>query len=167
MTKPKAERLTAGGRFWALFPVALIATMLLGLGSLAYVAVDDPSFAVEKDYYKKAVAWDDAQAQAAENARLGWKVELSTERRGDSLSVVARVKDARGVPIPDAEVALEAFANARASRVLSTRLRSAADASYRGDLALVQGGVWEFRFSVDAAGQHYTQVVRQEVGGPS
>ncbi len=167
-TKPQ-EVLTRGGRFWSLVPVLLIACMLVGLGSLAYVATDDPSFAVEKDYYKKAVAWDQAAAQAAENARLGWKVELATEPHGKELRVVARVKDAQGAPIRGATVALEAFANARASRVVSTRLEVGDDASYRGGLDLIQAGLWEFRFSVEARGQRFTETVRQEVrrGGAS
>jgi hypothetical protein len=161
--KKKLEQLTKSGRFWSLFPVALIVTMFVGLGSMAYVAVDDPSFAIEKDYYRKAVGWDETRAQAAENARLGWKIELSTEPHGKELRVVARVKDARGASIPGATVAVEAFANARASRIVSTRLSSEADASYRGGMALTQAGLWEFRFSVESEGQRFTEVLRQEV----
>lgn len=169
MKSKKTEELTRGGRFWSLVPVVLIVAMVLGLGSLALIATDDPSFAVEKDYYKKAVAWDEAREQAAENARLGWKVELSTEPHGKELRVVARVKDARGAPIQGAAVALEAFANARASRVVTARLEGAEDQSYRGDVALTQAGLWEFRFSVEARGRRFTEVVRQEVrlGGAS
>ena len=157
------QALTRAGRFWSLVPVGLIVAMLGGLGTMTYLATDDPSFAVEKDYYKKAVAWDDTRAQAEANARLGWKIELATQPHGADLQVVAKVTDAQGVPIRGASVDLEAFANARASRVHTTTLVPAADASYRGDVALTQPGLWEFRFKVESGGQRFTGVVRQEV----
>lgn len=163
MKEKKQEKLTRGGRFWSLFPAILIVTMVGGLLALAKIAISDPSFAIERDYYKKAVAWDETAAQSRENARLGWKVELSTEPRGKELVVIAKVKDARGAPIQGADVALEAFANSRASSVVRTRLESGTDASYRGGVALTHPGLWEFRLKVEAHGQRFTEIVRQDV----
>jgi hypothetical protein len=49
------------GAFWAWVPATLLGSMLAGLGIMAYIAVDDPTFALEPDYYDKAVHWDRGQ----------------------------------------------------------------------------------------------------------
>jgi len=158
----KAAPATSGGKFWAWFPVVLITSTTAGLVAMGVVASNDPSFSLEKDYYKKALRWDETQAQAAENARLGWKVELDAEPRGQKLELVARVRDSHGQPIHGAVVLVEGFPNARASQVGSTTLATATD-GYRGDLSFVRPGVWEFRLSVDAGGKHYTEILRRDV----
>ncbi|MBK7582234.1 MAG: FixH family protein [Myxococcales bacterium] len=169
MTQKPGMPLTRAGRFWALFPVALIVSTTLGLLSMAAIAVHDPSFATEQDYYKKAVAWDQTQAQVSTNTRLGWKVELDTELRGNELHVLARVVDASGAPIRGATVKLEAFANARAARVETAVLLPTGDAGYGGTVALSQLGLWEFRLDVSSDGRHFTETLRRDVraGGPS
>jgi nitrogen fixation protein FixH len=154
--------------FWRLLPAGLIVTMVSGLGFMAWIAVHDPSFAVEQDYYRKAVAWDETRAQEEQNARLGWKVDLDVTPRGDQLLLRARVSDASGTPIPDARVDVEAFANARASRVLHATLLPE-EGEQAGAVPLVQPGLWEVRLTVVAHGERFTEVVRKLVrpGGPS
>ncbi len=39
---------------------------------VVYVATSDPSYAVEDDYYQKAVAWDEKRAQDRTERRSGW-----------------------------------------------------------------------------------------------
>lgn len=148
--------------FWRLFPVGLIVSSVGGLGFMAYLAVHDPNFAVEKDYYKKAVAWDETQAQARENARLGWNVDLALEAKGDHVELVAHVKDARGLPVPDARVEVEAFPNAHAGHIVNATLAPERDAQ-RGSLPFVQAGLWELRFTVRSRGERFTQVIRRDV----
>ena len=47
-------------------------------GALLLFAINDPSFAVEPDYERKALNWDDAQRERAASRSLGWTTELST-----------------------------------------------------------------------------------------
>jgi len=64
------------GWYWPFFLVGLQAS---GVGANLYFmsrAISDPSFAVEPDYYAKAIAWDAHQAQARDNAELGWELKL-------------------------------------------------------------------------------------------
>src|SRR6478735_4402747 len=68
---PRRARLS-----WAYVPVALLLSSALGVGTMAIVAVRDPHFATESDYYQKAIRWDRTQAQAATNQRLGYIVEV-------------------------------------------------------------------------------------------
>ncbi len=168
MTTPGAPRSRAA-TFWALFPVALILANLAGFAVMAYIATDDPGFAVEKDYYRKAVAWDEVQAQASENTRLGWKVSLELHPRGRQLELVAEVVDAHGQRVPNATLEVDAFANARAAQIVSAHFARQTDGSLLGALPLVQPGLWEFRFTAEAEGQRFTEVLRKDVGagGPT
>lgn len=170
MTKPdpKPAPLSPKARAWALAPFVSIALMLAGLGYMARVAANDPSFSVERDYYQKAIGWDQTQAQAGTNARLGWKLELELVPRGSELELVVRAKDAHGAPIPDASVQVEAFANSRASDVVSARLERRGPVELGGRVPLRHAGLWEFRFVVEAGGERFTEVVRRDVTrGPS
>ena len=50
----------------------IVALLVGGAGAnvgLMLVATSDASFAVEPDYYQKALAWDETMAQAARNRR--------------------------------------------------------------------------------------------------
>ena len=155
--------MSAKARFWAFVPVGLIVMMVGGLVAMAVIASRDPSFAVEKDYYKKAISYDETRAQAEENEKLGWNVECSLVHRGSELELVAVVKDKSGARIDNASVEVEAFANARAARVLTARLEPSSDKNYAGRVPFAGGGLWELRFTVQARGARFTQVVRDDV----
>lgn len=154
----------ASARIWPFVPAALLAAMLAGLGTMAVIAVDDPGFALERDYYQKAVSYDAEMAQRAQNARLGWTGTLSVERAGSDPSWLSfGLRDARG-PVTDARVRVEALRNASASLVLEATLVERSPGEYRAALPLRQGGVWEFRFTAVRAGETFTDVQRREVG---
>ena len=63
-----------------LWPVLVVGLLLVSVTAnlvILFVATNDPSFAVEKDYYTKAVNWDEKRAQDARNLALGWNVDLA------------------------------------------------------------------------------------------
>jgi hypothetical protein len=151
-------------RIWPFVPAALLLIMLAGLGLMAAIAVDDPGFALERDYYQKAVSYDAEIAQRAENQRLGWSAELTataaTPRTSSTLALMLR--DAAG-PLAGARVRVEALRNASAARVLSGALTEAAPGQYQVSLPLYSGGLWEFRLVVEREGQRFTSVQRLDV----
>ena len=60
------------GRAW---PIAIAGILFAGIASnvgFAILASSDPAAAVEPDYYRKAVAWDQEMAQEERNIALGW-----------------------------------------------------------------------------------------------
>ncbi len=157
-----------GGRFWAAVPVVLLGTLVGSLGLVAIIASDDPGFAVERDYYKKAVDWDETQRQAATNQRLGWKLELDTRAPAEtrSFELDARVLDASGAPIRGAVVKVEAFPNARAGNIVHARFESGESGSgekQHARLPLSRSGLWELRFTVDARGERFTETIRRDI----
>lgn len=83
---------------WAFVP-PLILVFLGGIQLvLVRMALHDPSFSIEDGYYAKATSWDARQAQDAQNARLGWQLDVgwSVLPRGEIEVVLATPTDASG-----------------------------------------------------------------------
>jgi nitrogen fixation protein FixH len=156
------------GWHWPLLLGGLLAS---GVGANVYFmcrAVSDPSFAVEPDYYAKALAWDAHQAQAKANADLGWKLALSVaaaDKGTGRARVVATLADRDGRRVPGLTVDLAAFHNARASDVATATLSETAVHDYAGDVAVVRPGLWEFRVEAVRGTETFTAVVEQDAPG--
>jgi hypothetical protein len=155
---------TLSAKVWCCVPVGLLACMLAGLGTMATIAIRDPGFALERDYYKKAIAYDREIVQRNENARLGWAavVETGAASSAGRTPLVVRLSDARGA-VTGARARVEALRNAAAARVLDAELREAPAGVYTAELPLVHGGLWELRFSFERNGERMTAVVRRDV----
>jgi hypothetical protein len=140
--------------------------MLAGLGTMATIATQDPGFALERDYYKKAVAYDDEIAQRAENERLGWSIEteVGPVTSGSERRFVVRARDGAG-PIAGARVNVEALRNATAQHPLAAELVEQKAGEYEGRLPLRGAGLWEFRLTLERGGERFTKVERQDVSG--
>lgn len=151
----------------AMWPVAIAAILGLTVAAnfgVLYVAGHDPSFAIEKDYYTKAVNWDAQMAQERHNAELGWRLVPAVspiDGRGALLSV--RLTDAAGQPLDGATLRVSALHNARASSVLEGTLAERADREYAARLPMHRAGQWELRFEATRGGQRFTAVRRVDV----
>jgi hypothetical protein len=153
------------GSFWAWVPVLLLGSMFVGLGSMAYVAVNDPGFALEPNYYDKAVHWDRSQAEAAASRELGLKLTLSRPLRlseSGKLELELAVTDKSGVSYGGAEVKVEAFAVARASRLHDVTLRELAPGRYAAEIDSKTLGLWELRVSIKKDRDQYREVLRHD-----
>ena len=88
--------MAAKGRYW---PVAIVGLLVSGAAAnigFMVVASRDATFAVEPDYYRKAVDWDRAMAQEARNVELGWRVSAQLEAGdGRRARLVARASRSR------------------------------------------------------------------------
>lgn len=151
------------GTFWMLVPVGLLAASVVGVGSIAAVAARDPGFALEQNYYDRAVHWDRQQAEWAENARLGYRLSLAVVPAEDGVELVLHVVDRAGAALHGAKVGAEAFANARSAARRPLAFAEAPDGSYRASLPGARPGLWELRFVVAHGGDRYTEVVRTDV----
>lgn len=142
-------------------------TLVLGINlAFVYVATTDPSFAVEENYYRKALDWDRKRDQDRINAELGWTIDLAvTPATADGgRRLLARLLDERGVPVEGASVHVEAFHNARAAYVLEADLRPVAQGpGYSASLPLRRPGLWEFRFDVRRGGQRFTYTTVEDL----
>lgn len=151
---------------WALVPVALLLSSALGVGAMAVVAARDPHFATEPDYYKKAISWDQTQAQAASNQRLGYAVELPGRITFDAqgrATLELTVRDRLGQPVTGARVTAQAFANAYSGRLVQAVFEERSDGHYRAQLTVNHPGQWVFEVVGEAAGERFTADLRADL----
>jgi nitrogen fixation protein FixH len=145
---------------------------LLGLnvsivGFTLYLAYSDRSFAVEPDYYQKAIGWDDTAAALERSIALGWTATFQTGDVGAlGRNVSLTLADRVGAPIESAAVSLVAFHNARAAQQLRCDLSpSGRPGVYTAQLDLARPGLWEFRITATRGPDVFTAVVRRELPG--
>jgi len=157
------------GMQWPIGVGIVLALTVAGNVWLAVIAASDEAFAVEPDYYRKAVHFDDEMALRAESARLGWRVEpalqLGTPSAPGALSVV--VRDAAGAPVDGASVELLAMHNARASHQLTATLVASGDGRYEAPLDAQRPGEWELRFLVRRGSDRFAARARIDAAPPA
>lgn len=126
------------------------------------VANGDPSFAIEPDYYKKAVNYDSTMAQERTNATLGWIVGTQFAPIGDgkATKLTVTLRDAQAVPLSGARVAIMTRFNARANDTLTAVLTEAQPGLYTAALPIAHTGEWEVRVDATRDGAKYSSSTR-------
>jgi len=156
---------SARGWYW---PVVIVVLLVGSAGAnigFMIVANRDASFAVEPDYYRKAVEWDRAMAQEARNTELGWTVSARLEpTAADRARLVAAVRDRAGAALTGADVRVEAFPSARAREIASVALEPGGGAGvYTGLLPSARPGLWELRVQVTRGAEVFTRTLSQDL----
>jgi FixH len=153
---------------WAMMPFALLGGLGAGLAVIIRIAVNDPSFAVEPEYYQHALKWDEERARQEQSARLGWTVVWdfagpASGSAGPSLTpsqssvrpLKLQLRDALGQPITGARIDVSAFHKARAANVQRIALREGDAGVYAAELRLDRSGIWRVRMDVAARNEHF------------
>jgi len=124
------------------------------------IASDDPSFAIEPNYYARAVQWDSTMAQEQRNRALAWHIApaLSAFTR-DGAELRVSLTDSAGTAIRGARMRVSALYVGRASQVVHTALVEHA-ADYSVTLPVRHAGAWELRFDVELGGERFTATHR-------
>jgi len=151
---------------WALVPVALLLSSALGVGWMAIVAVRDPHFAIEPDYYQKAIGWDRTQAQAATNQRLGYTITAPGVVKFDVhglASLELTIRDRNGQPVTGAQLTARAFANAYSGKLLHVGFEEQAAGRYRAKFAVDHPGQWVLQLAGSLGGELFTADVRADL----
>jgi hypothetical protein len=137
------------GTLWPYIIAGALALHVVGSMVMVYFATSNESYAVEPDYYRKALAWDERRAQDRHNTELGWRLEFAVEpaAEGHDPTLLIDLTDADGTPISNAAVSVEAFSNRRRDDILTATLRSTGT-GYAAPMPMRGSGRWEFRFNV-------------------
>jgi nitrogen fixation protein FixH len=146
-------------------PVLLLGATLVGWAVMVSLALNDPSFAVEPDYYQKALAWEAHQAQERENERLGWQARAQAKAVPGwpgQRELTVELTDRTG-RLSGASVSLAAFHNARASTIIESALTEKAEGAYSARLPMRLPGEWELRLTAIRGDERFTQVLRATV----
>lgn len=147
------------GSWWPPIIAGALAFHVISSLVVVYVATSDPSYAVEDDYYQKAIAWDEKRAQDHMNQDLGWMLEFTVtppEKPGELPALELSLLDSGGEPLSGAIVAVEAFHNSRGDDIVREMLSEVGDGVYRAVLPMRRNGRWELRFTVDHGDDHFT-----------
>ena len=165
-----ARRFTpaSSGRFWAWVPAGILVSLLGAQLIVLHFVLDDPSFALEPDYYKKAMAWDARREAERQSLALGWQSEFSVTPSGKAsrMRLRVRLRGPDGSQISGAALRIVAFANARASGVQESELRESSPGVYEGEISSGRPGLWEFRLQAQRGKDTFQQVLRREIATP-
>ena len=149
-----------------LFIIGLL-VFQVGLGIFFFMkATSDPSFAVEEDYYQKAVNWEDKQDQDRQNAELGWTLNQSVGAINDdqaTRTLTAELSRSDSSPITGAAVLVETFHNVRAGEIHRADLEETAPGQYEVQLPMLRPGLWEIRFTAALGSETFTHTAREHV----
>lgn len=145
---------------WALFPIGLLGILVSVQAVLFSMSRTDPSFAVEPDYYKKAVNWDQEMRQRATNAQLGWQSQVHFTHLAGGAELRIMLEDAQKVPLTGAAIKVVAFPNARANLLQDVALKETEPGVYTGPIQLGVRGEWEVRLTAMRDGQTFTSSTR-------
>lgn len=145
----------------------LIATLIFFTagfqGWLIYAATHDSTMAIEPDYYRKAVAWDERMAQDSVNESLRWTARLEVGAvSGDGAQVTVRLGDSSGAPVRSARVRVVAIHNLDGAHHIEGVLRAQGDGSYAALLPLDRTGLWEVRVDAIRGREHFTASLRAD-----
>ncbi len=134
-------RLIGTGKAWPW----LITLLFLGNAGLAAAVLHfsrtDPSFAVEPDYYERALSWDVESAALARGASLDRVVEADAE--AGRLRV--ELRDAAGDRFAGATVRAMAFHHARMADAQEAAMEEVSPGVYEAAVAFGREGRWEVR----------------------
>jgi len=144
---------------WPAVIVGALAVHVVASLVTVWIATSNPSYAVEEDYYQKALAWDSSRDQERRNTELGWRLdpEVTTAASPGADPILAvRLVDRDGRSLDGAAVSVATFHNARADEILRADLVPEGDGLYSCGLAMRRSGVWELRFVVERGGERFT-----------
>lgn len=153
----------SAGRFasrWAWFPVGLLGLLVSVQAVLFKLSSGDESFAIEPEYYQKAVNWDARAREARASESLGWHTQATMEQAGAVTTLRVTLSDNADQAVSNAVVVVAAFPNARANQVQHLTLKEVEPGVYESALAVTHGGLWELRLSAHTASQTFTKTLR-------
>ncbi len=155
------------GMGWPIGIAIILGATVAGNLAMMRVANDDPSMAIEPDYYKKAVAFDSSMARERRSNALRWRAitTLDPVVAGAPTQVHVQLLDSMQLVITDATVHVVALYNARANETQSLTLQLDTGGRYSGPLTIAHPGQWEIRVEAVRNGARYMNSSRVEAIG--
>ncbi|HET9064203.1 MAG TPA: FixH family protein [Gemmatimonadales bacterium] len=143
----------------------LVGNLVLGV-VLVRIAIGDDHFAVEPDYYRRAIGWDTVQAQARHNVALGWHLAATIEPISltSPTALVLHLTDRDGVPLATEAATIEARPIAHASELVrGTAEPGIEPGMLRAVLPFHREGLWELRIAVTRGTERFTETLRLDL----
>lgn len=153
-----------------LFLALVVGLLLASVGFMGYTlyrATSDPTFAIEPDYYQKALKWDATQAERSQSAALGWdaQVEISRDTGGKGATLV-RLRGPDGAAVAGASVEGVCFPFVRSNDRRTIEFKEREPGVYVAEIAYPVSGRWEFRLSAVRGDSKFIAAKDLTVPGP-
>ncbi|CAN5138016.1 FixH family protein [soil metagenome] len=152
------------GAAWPIGIVAILAVFVGGNLFMMRIANDDPSMAIEPDYYRKAVGFDSTMAEERRSAALGWSAQTKIAGSDSAPGATVRVwlRDAAHQPVEGAKVTIVARFNARANDTIVDTLTERATGEYAAPLRVSHAGEWEVLVTAERGTSRFTASTRTD-----
>lgn len=156
------------GMGWPIGVVVILAATVAGNIGVIVLTKDDPSFAIEPDYYRKAVAWDSTQARIVRSNALAWTVsaQLSEDTSGANV-LTLQLLDDTGAAVHDAQLTGTLLHVARANDVQSVVFSETSTGLYAATVPMARRGMWELRLAAVRNAEQFQQTVRIDTDRPT
>ena len=161
-----ASSATRSAWFWPALVIGLLSGQVVLVLVMAYLAVADHSFAVEPDYYRKALRWNAEISQQQTNRRLGWVLSVEVSEQADLLQqrdVRCVIADRAGKPVEGVSVEVVTFPHVRGNERQELMLTALEAGRYGATVRMPQGGLWEFRITAKRGEDVVTHVEQLQV----
>lgn len=161
-------------RTW-LFPaivIGLLAAQVLLCAVVIFIATSDPSFAVEEDYYAKALNWDKTKAARAASTRLGWRPILIVSPTADDYKnreITMRLFDAEDQLLTGVTATAIAFQQSRGDerQTIAFQEREDEPGVYQASLPVRRTGRWQFRLTAERGADAFQQTIDMHIASPT
>ena len=153
------------GMQWPIGIAAVLGATVIANLVVMRIANSDKAFAIEPDYYKRAVAFDSTLATERRSDALKWSASARflAQTTAGQRTLAVTLTDAQGVAVQGATVTMTALANARANLVLTATLQESSPGRYQGSLAATFPGQWEVRIDAVRGAEHFVTTMRTEL----
>ncbi|MEM6673548.1 MAG: FixH family protein [Planctomycetota bacterium] len=154
---------------WPLIIVGMLLTHVSAMMLAVKIASGDTGHAVLPDYYQRAVAWDDLQAEARASARLGWTASvtpsvLTDERGRREIRVV--LHDRFGAAVEGAALTARTWHLAVGDPIDVAFQASAEPGVYVGRAAMERPGRWHVDLVADQGPSRFVETSELDLVSP-
>jgi nitrogen fixation protein FixH len=156
-----------GAKWWPAALVAVLAITIVANVALFWTANHDPSFAVEPDYYQRAVDWDSTVARRQRSGALHWQADVRlAPPEGGQATLLVMITSRDGTPLDSADVRAEASHNARGADVYPLQLLASGPGRYAARLPSSAQGLWRVDLTVARGSDTFVERVTVDNGAP-
>lgn len=156
-----------GAKWWPAALVAVLAITIVANVALLWKANHDPSFAVEPDYYQRAVDWDSTVAQRQRSDDLHWQADVRlAPPEGGQATLLVTLTSRNGTPLDSADVRAEASHNAQGATVYPLHLLASGPGLYAARIPSAAQGLWRVDLTVARGPDFFVQRVTVDNGAP-
>jgi len=154
-------------RWWPAALVAVLVVTVVANVALFWKANHDPSFAVEPNYYQRAVDWDSTVARRQRSDALHWQANVQlAPPEGGQATLLVTMTNRDGTPLDSADVRAEASHNARGADVYPLQLLASGPGLYAARIPSTAQGLWRVDLTVARGSDTLVERVTVDNGAP-